>query len=79
MARENKSTFQEILPYMKQESIGAHNWGLVAGKSQTIYPWRSWCETFTDEPDLWFHDVFHPDGTPYDQKEVELIRELTRN
>jgi len=79
MARENQSTFQEKLPYMKQESIGAYNWGLVAGKSQTIYPWRSWFETFTDEPDLWFHDVFHPDGTPYDQEDVELIRELTKN
>ncbi len=79
MARENKSTFQEKLPYMKQEGVSAYNWGLVSGKTQTIYPWRSWRETFTDEPDLWFHDVFHPDGTPYDQEEVELIRELTRN
>lgn len=79
MARENKSTFQEKLPYMKQEGVSAYNWGLVSGKTQTIYPWRSWRETFTDEPDLWFHDVFHPDGTPYDQEEVGLIRELTRN
>jgi hypothetical protein len=79
MARENQSTFQEKLPYMKQESVGAYNWGLVAGKTQTIYPWRSWRENFTDEPDLWFHDVFRPDGTPYSQEEVELISQLTRN
>jgi hypothetical protein len=25
----------------------------------------------------WFHDVFHPDGTPYDADEVAFIRELT--
>jgi hypothetical protein len=27
---------------------------------------------------VWQHDVFHPDGTPYRQREVEIIRTLTR-
>jgi hypothetical protein len=26
---------------------------------------------------LWQHDVFHPDGTPYRQREIEIIRNLT--
>jgi hypothetical protein len=26
---------------------------------------------------LWFHEVLHPDGTPYRQAEVDLIRQLT--
>jgi hypothetical protein len=26
---------------------------------------------------VWQHDVFHTDGTPYRQREVEIIRELT--
>ena len=30
-----------------------------------------------DQPVLWFHDVFHVDGTPYRQHEAELIRQLT--
>jgi hypothetical protein len=29
------------------------------------------------QPTIWFHDVFHPDGTPYRQREVEIIRSLT--
>jgi hypothetical protein len=31
----------------------------------------------TDQPMVWQHDVFHTDGTPYRQREVEIIRELT--
>jgi hypothetical protein len=26
---------------------------------------------------VWFHEVLRPDGTPYRQAEVDLIRELT--
>lgn len=78
MARTAGSTFQEILPYFKEQRIGAINWGLVDGRSQTIYPWKSWEAPFTQEPDPWFHDVFRKDGAPYDQSEVELIRELTK-
>ena len=26
---------------MKEMNIGAINWGLVSGKTQTIYPWGS--------------------------------------
>ncbi|MFI3248583.1 MAG: cellulase family glycosylhydrolase [Rikenellaceae bacterium] len=31
------------------------------------------------EPELWFHDLFRADGTPYKESEVELFRELTNN
>jgi len=34
MARGNESTFKDILPIMKENNIGAYNWGFVAGKSQ---------------------------------------------
>jgi hypothetical protein len=77
MARTAGSTFAGYLPIFRRERIGAYNWGLVSGKSQTIYPWESWDSTFTVEPHLWFHDVFRPDGTPYDGDEANLIRELT--
>ena len=77
MARTNNSTFAGYLPIFKEERIGAYNWGLVSGKSQTIYPWSSWQQNFTAEPETWFHDVFRPDGTPYDESETQLIRELT--
>jgi hypothetical protein len=78
MARTRGSTFAAILPILKQDNVGAYNWGLVSGKSQTIYPWDSWEKTYTAEPKVWFHDIFHADGSPYDPEEVALIKRLTR-
>ena len=78
MARGNGSTFDTILPIARQYHVGAVNWGLVAGKSQTYLPWDSWARPYIlIQPPVWFHDVFHPDGTPYREREVELIRQLT--
>jgi len=78
MARSVGSTFDTILPIAKQERVGAINWGFVAGKTQTYYPWESWDHPYVhDQPPVWFHEVLHPDGTPYRQAEVDLIRQLT--
>jgi len=77
LARGNGNRFDNVLRLFKEENIAAINWGLVDGKTQTKYPWSSWSETFTAEPDIWHHDIFLIDGTPYDQTEVELIRSLT--
>lgn len=77
MARPLGSTFGAILPILKDEHVGAYNWGFVSGKTQTIYPWDSWERTYTAEPALWFHDIFHKDGRPYDPRETELIKRLT--
>jgi hypothetical protein len=78
MARSVGSTFDTILPIAKREHVGAINWGLVAGKTQTYYPWESWQHPYVkDEPPVWFHEVLHSDGKPYRQAEVDLIRQLT--
>ena len=77
MARGNNSTFKGNLPVLKQFHVAAWNWGLVSGKSNTIYPWDSWVVHYTHEPTIWFHDVFHPDGTPFSIEEVRLICQLT--
>jgi hypothetical protein len=78
MARGNGSTFDTILPIAQKFRVGAINWGLVAGKSQTYLPWDSWRRPYVaEQPPIWFHDVFHPDGTPYREREVEIIRDLT--
>jgi hypothetical protein len=78
MARPLGSTFDTILPIAKQEQVGAINWGFVAGKTQTYYPWESWQHPYIlDQPPVWFHDLLHADGTPYRQAEVDLMRELT--
>jgi len=78
MARSVGSTFDGSLPIAKQERVGAINWGFVAGKTQTYYPWESWEHPYVkNQPPVWFHEVLHPDGTPYRRAEVELIRQLT--
>jgi hypothetical protein len=78
MARPAGSTFDLILPLAKQEHVGAINWGFVAGKTQTYYPWESWQHPYIlNDPPVWFHEVLRGDGTPYRQAEVELIRQLT--
>jgi hypothetical protein len=76
MARTIGSTFQGTLPIAKKHNVGMINWGFVDGKTQTIYPWDSWEKTYTAEPNLWFHDIFRKDGTPYSQEEVDLIKSV---
>ena len=77
MARRNNSLFSNIMPILKKQNIGAINWGLVDGKTNTKYAWD---EPIADgsEPKLWFHEIFRKDGTPYKQEEVDLIKELTK-
>lgn len=78
MARGSGSTFDTILPIAKRLHVGAINWGLVAGKTQTYLPWDSWTRPYVGiQPTVWFHDVFHPDGTLYRAREGEIFRELT--
>jgi hypothetical protein len=76
MARTRNSTFENTLPMLKDENVGAYNWGLVAGKTNTIYAWDTPMPDGS-EPKVWFHDIFRKDGTPFSRKEVELIKTLT--
>jgi hypothetical protein len=77
LARSFGSTIQTALPVMMAGDVGAYTWGLVAGKTQTIYPWSSWTKPFTAEPAVWHHDLFRRDGTPFDEAELKVIRSLT--
>jgi len=78
MARSAGSTFDGVLPIAKKYNVGAINWGLVSGKTQTIYPWESWNHPYVlDQQEVWFHDVFKSDGRPYRESEAQLIRQLT--
>lgn len=76
MARTRNSRFDNVMPLLKQHKIGAINWGLVAGKSNTIYAWDTPVPNGS-EPEIWFHDIFRTDGTPYDQNEIEIIKSMT--
>lgn len=75
MARTRNSLFKDIMPLLKSENIGAYNWGLVAGKSNTIYAWDKPMPEGA-APEIWFHDIFRKDGTAFDPNEIELIRSL---
>jgi len=77
MARPNGSTFDPHLAAMKQRRVAAYCWGFVDGKSQTIYPWDSWQKAYDGPPPVWFHDIFHGDGTPFSAAEVAFIRQTT--
>ena len=59
--------------FSPQDRIGGYHWGLVAGRTQTYMPWGS--KPGDPMPEVWQHDVFHADGTPYDAKEFELLRQ----
>jgi len=76
MARTRNSTFFTIMPMLKADNIVAINWGFVSGKTNTIYAWDTPMPK-GEEPKVWFHDIFRKDGTPYDPKEIILIKSLT--
>lgn len=77
LARSFGNTIQAVLPVLKANNVGAYTWGLVDGKTQTIYPWSSWTKPFTAEPAVWHHDLFRKNGTPFDEAELRVIRSLT--
>jgi hypothetical protein len=76
MARLRNSTFFNIMPMLKKENVGAINWGLVSGKTNTKYAWDTPMPDGA-EPRVWFHDIFRPDGSAYNQQEVDFIKSLT--
>jgi hypothetical protein len=62
------------LPIARRRNVGAYNWGLIAGKTQTYLPWDSWQHPYLTPPAEWFHDLAHPGGRPYRDDEVQTIR-----
>ena len=78
VARGAGSTFDQSLPIAHKYHVGVINWGFVLGKTQTNLPWDSWQKPYVDsQPVVWHHDIFHPDGRPYRQAEIDLIRATT--
>jgi hypothetical protein len=78
LARGAGSTFDTSLPLARRLHVGMINWGFVLGKTQTNFPWDSWQKPYTQNPPVvWHHDVFHADGKPYRQAEVDQVRALT--
>lgn len=70
LARPFGSTIFTHLEYFQSEKIGAIHWGLVAGRSQTYYQWRS--PEGAPMPKIWFHDVLHQNGTAFNSFEEQF-------
>ena len=81
LARGYNNTFETILPLFSGQNIGAIQWGFVSGKTQTIFPWRSWVSIirlwdsfFPGNPEPWHHDLLNLNGKPYLAGEIEFIK-----
>ncbi|MCH7789973.1 MAG: 1,4-beta-xylanase [Acidobacteria bacterium] len=75
LARSAGSTV-DLLEVFQRHRVGAFNWGLVDGRTQTKFPWTSWLRPVKSD-EVWFHELFHPDGRPYSETEAETFRRLT--
>lgn len=70
-----RSLFTDIMPILKKEKVGGISWGLTAGKCNFHLQWSS--KAGDPEPEVWFHDIYRLDGTPFSQQEVDFIRSMT--
>lgn len=73
MARQVQSTYETSFPTLKELKVGAYQWGLVKGKTQTHLPWPHVAHQYHGDP-MWWHDVLDVDGTFHDEREGEIIR-----
>lgn len=75
MARTRGSLFTNVMPILKERNVVAINWGFVSGKTNTIFAWDTPLPEVS-EPEVWFHDIFRQDHTPYSEQEIEVIKRL---
>jgi hypothetical protein len=71
MGRPNSPV--RLAEVLRAEGVGGYTWGLVDGRTQTKQSWTSWWRP--DPPErVWFHELLHADGRPYDEDEAALLR-----
>jgi len=75
LVRRGGNSFERLLPLFRDRKIGCWNWGLVAGRTQTYFPWGS--PKGAPEPNHWQHDVFRADGRPFSAREVQFVKVTT--
>ncbi|MES2732944.1 MAG: cellulase family glycosylhydrolase [Bacteroidota bacterium] len=72
MNRPNGSVISDQIPVFYAEKIGCMFWGLVNGKTQTNLPWGH--RPGDSVSNVWQHDLYQGNFTPYDAKELEILR-----
>lgn len=70
--RPGGSLVETCLPIFAKENVGCMHWGLVNGKTQTHLPWGH--RPSDPKPEIWQHDLYRGDYTPYDEDELALFR-----
>jgi hypothetical protein len=81
LARNIGSRIEEQLPLFREHNVGAFQWGLVRGRTQTHIPWPGvigLLDDYDPQNAEWFHDVLDGDGKAYDPAEIELIGRLAK-
>ena len=71
VARSRGGTFGRSLSLFSKHHVHWYSWGLYVSDRNWHVAWRN---SAFDSFEPWFHDVVHPDGWPYDWKELDLIR-----
>jgi hypothetical protein len=72
MNRPAGSAIVNNLAVFYDTKVGCMLWGLVNGKTQTDLPWGH--RPGDPVSKIWQHDLFRPDFTAYDQKEIDLLK-----
>lgn len=73
--RPMRSFIQTHLPLLKRERVGSFMFGFVNGKSQFNEVWEYLKERKDMDTTLWMHDIFHSNFVPYDQEEIDVIKQ----
>ena len=72
LMRQRGNTFEDILPLFATHGVGWFSRGLVQGRTQM------WIQDEENRdpahPEIWQHDMLTPDGEPFNDAEIELIR-----
>lgn len=74
MNRPWQSTIANNLEVFYDEGVGCMLWGLVNGKTQTNLPWGH--RPGDVPPEIWQHDLYRNDLTPYDREEIVLLKKF---
>ena len=72
LARQLGSQVGTHLPFYRREKIGCFQWGMANGRSQCHCHHIN--AKVVKHNDVWGHDLLHNDGRPYNEKEIELIK-----
>jgi len=75
--RLGNNTVKSHLQFYKDAKISIYNWGLVNGKTQTYLSWNADENPKDGMPEVWQHDFYYGDLTPYDPDEIALLKKAT--